>query len=450
MTATTDERLPTARRAGAPARVVGNVLVLAVCVAVVTGVLGRGLDSAPRAVFAAIAIATLAQLVCGMIPDRLQRRAGGAAEHQVVVALVPVYNEDPAALRRCLRSFFEQTRRPDVVAVVDDGSTAADYADVRAWFSATAAAAGVVGLWTRTENRGKRHAQVRGLEMAGEADIVITVDSDSILDRRAVRNGLVPFADPKVQSVAALILTTNYRGSLLARWMDVSCLGLQLFERSAFSRFRAVMVNSGGCALYRAAVVRDNVDAYLGETILGRPVQFSDDSMLTLFALRRGRAVQREDCFAFTLMPTGFDHHVRQQLRWMRGSFIRSIWRMRYLPLDRAAYWLHLVKWVLYALVTATLVALVVDGTLFDWRTIASGLAAAVALYVSAVLRYALVVRSDQSAAQRVLTLATAPVAAVWGLTVLRVLRWYAIATFVRTGWGTRDEIEVRDTTVLR
>jgi len=95
-------------------------------------------------------------------------------------------------------------------------------------------------------------------------------------------------------------------------------------------------------------------------------------------------------------------------------------------------------------------VALVVDGTLFDWRTIASGLAAAIALYVSAVLRYALVVRSDQSAAQRVLTLATAPVAAVWGLTVLRVLRWYAIATFVRTGWGTRDEIEVRDTTVMR
>lgn len=329
--------------------------------------------------------------------------------------------------------------------VVDDGSTDADYEEVKQWFSGAATAAGVRAEWVRTPNRGKRHAQVEGVRRTPGADVYVTVDSDSILDRRALENGLAPFIDERVQSVAAVILSTNYRQSLLARWMDLYCLGLQLFERSAFSRFRAVMVNSGGCALYRAAVLRDNIDAYLGETILGRPVQFSDDSMLTLFALRRGHTVQRNDCFAFTLMPANVDHHVRQQLRWMRGSFIRSIWRFRYIPLRRPAYWLHLLKWLLYSLVTSTLVYLGFDGALFRGDALSTGAAAAILLWSMSVLRYALVKRSDQGVQQRWATIATAPLAALWGLVVLRFLRWYAIATFSRTGWGTRAVVEVRD-----
>lgn len=444
--------LPTARLVRPAARVVASLIILVVAVVVVGAVIWRGTHTPARIVFALIAVAALLHLVFAVLPDRMQRRsvAGRTANGSLsVAALVPVYNEDPAALRRCLRSFLEQTRRPETVVVVDDGSTVADYADVRKWFLDEAERVGVRGHWTRTVNQGKRHAQIEGVRLTPEADVYLTVDSDSILDRHAIVNGLAPFGDPKVQSVAALILTTNYQQSLLARWMDVYCLGLQLFERSAFSRFRAVMVNSGGCALYRADVIRDNVDAYLGETILGRPVQFSDDSMLTLFALRRGRAVQREDCFAFTLMPANVGHHLRQQVRWMRGSFIRSVWRMRYLPLARAAYWLHLVKWVLYVLATATLLHLLLEGTLTQWETLVTGGVAAVVLYVTAVLRYLLVIRSDQGHLQRWATFATAPIAALWGLTVLRVVRWYAIATFVRTGWGTRGDIEVRDTAVV-
>ncbi|MFJ2978448.1 glycosyltransferase [Curtobacterium sp. NPDC087082] len=445
---TVEERLPSARRVGPVARVLGTIGVMLFASVVVVTVASRGLDTPARAVFVVIAVAAWLHLLFAVLPDRAHRRRlvtdPTHAELDVAV-LVPVYNEDPGALRRCLRSFLEQTRRPQTVVVVDDGSTAADYDVVRAWFLREAGAVGVRGVWHRTVNQGKRHAQVEGVRFTPGADVYVTVDSDSILDHRAIANGLQPFADPRVQSVAALILTTNYRQSLLARWMDVYCLGLQLFERSAFSRFRAVMVNSGGCSFYRAAVIRDNLDTYLGETILGRPVQFSDDSMLTLFALRRGRAVQREDCFAFTLMPATLDHHVRQQVRWMRGSFIRSIWRMRYLPLARAAYWLHLVKWMLYVLASATLLQLLLDGALFRWETLVSGGLAAVLLYVTAVLRYVFVIRSDQGHLQRWLTFATAPLAAVWGLTVLRVMRWYAIATFARTEWGTRGEIEVRD-----
>ncbi|MFF5217550.1 hypothetical protein [Micromonospora sp. NPDC000442] len=50
---------------------------------------------------------------------------------------------------------------------------------------------------------------------------------------------------------------------------------------------------------------------------------------MTLFVMVRGRTVQQPTAFAFALMPNRFGHLCRMYLRWMRGSFIRSWWRVR-------------------------------------------------------------------------------------------------------------------------
>lgn len=421
------------------------MLITVAAMAVVLWRLTREHETIPAVVFTGFAFLVIVQTLIGFADGPRRRPSGHSDAHLDVVALVPVFNEDPAALYRCLDGFLTQTRRPSGVVVVDDGSTAADYDTVMSWFTDAAAAAGIRAHWARTVNGGKRAAQAVGVRLEPNADIYITVDSDSILDPEAVQRALPAFADPTVQSVAAIVLSTNYRQSLLARTMDLYCVGLQLFERSAFSRFDAVMVNSGGCAFYRGAVIRDNLHCYLNETVFGRPVHFSDDSMLTLFALERGKAVQQADCFAFTLMPATFSHHYRQQLRWMRGSFIRSGWRARHLPAGGAAFWLHLLKWFVYAIMTGTLAHLAATGHFGSPADILTGLLAAITLYTFTCIRYLTVRRSDQSLLQRLLTVATAPLAAIWSLTFLRILRWYAMATFTRTGWGTRTVVEIRD-----
>jgi hyaluronan synthase len=384
------------------------------------------------------------QIVLGLLDRPRRASSADASDRLEVVALVPCYNEDPDALVGCLRGFLSQTRRPDAIVVVDDGSTVSTYDEIRDWFTAAARREGIRPTWIRHENAGKRHAQIRGVRAEPAADVYVTVDSDSILDRHALETGLAAFDDPRVQSVAAIILTTNVAQNLLTRVVDVFCVSLHLFERAAFSRLDSVMVNSGGCALYRGDVIRDNVDTYLSETIFGRPVHFSDDSLLTLFALQRGKAIQQADCFAFTLMPDRLSHHRRQQLRWMRGSFIRSGWRMRFLPLHRAAYWLHMVKWLMYTTVTATFFYVLLSGHLSDPIAAAWAAAGAVSLYTITTLRYVTVVRSDRTRAQTFRCLALAPLAGLWSLTFFRVLRWYAMLTFVKTGWGTRSTIEVR------
>ncbi|GAA3588817.1 hypothetical protein GCM10022198_10640 [Klugiella xanthotipulae] len=71
------------------------------------------------------------------------------------------------------------------------------------------------------------------------------------------------------------------------------------------------------------------------------------------------------------------------------------------------------------------------------------GASAAITIYCITAARYLTVVRSDQSRAQRILTFATVPLAAIWSLTFMRVLRWYAMITVGRLGWGTREKVEI-------
>ncbi|MFF2620748.1 glycosyltransferase family 2 protein [Oerskovia jenensis] len=385
------------------------------------------------------------QLVVAAFDKPFRATPDGAARlaESRVAVLVPAYNEDDETLRANLEALLRQTHLPAAICVVDDGSTVGDYAAVRDWFHDAAAAAGITGTWQRQPNGGKRSAQITAARTFPDADFYVTVDSDTQLDRRAIEETLQPFEDPQVQSVAGTILVTNYRTNLLTRMQEVWYLSMQMVDRAALSRAGSVLVNSGALATYRAAVLWDNVDHYLAETFRGRPVHTSDDSLLTLFAQQRGRTVHQPGAFAFTNMPSTFDGHRRQQLRWMRGSFLRSGTRFRSLPTDRFSYWYHLARWVQYAIATTALVALVVSGALWHPAALAMGAVMIGTVQLVVAAPYLTLRRSDQSATQRLAVYACAPFVGLWYVTVLRSLRWYAMATVGNVSWGTRQSVEV-------
>ena len=367
-----------------------------------------------------------------------------------VLVPVPSFNESPEALKSTVAAVLNQDRRPYMIYVVDDGSKFGSYDALLPWFMQACRDAGVVGRWQRQDNGGKRKAQATALRETVDEhniDVVWTVDSDARPDRRCLTEGLKPFADPDVQTVTSVILTENTRQSMLARIMDLVMLSLQLTDRSAMSAAGAVLVNSGASAFYRAAVILDNMDSYLNETFFNRHMKISDDSLLTLFGQIRGRTVQQPTSLVFTTMPHTFRGHWKQQTRWGRGSFIRSWWRMKYLPTNRFSYWWHLVRWSGFGINTAALVAIVVvDPIVTDrpasvyLRIAAWSVLVQVCLGSSIMLRYFCVRRTDQSLAYQIGTFLLAPVAVLWSATVLRANRWYSIATCLNMGWQTRPE----------
>ena len=426
-------------------------------------------DGAPFGVVYTIAFALLAwqMFLCYLErPYTTTARQQSQLDALNVAASVPVYNEDPTALRRGLESLFLQTRPLSTIYVVDDGSKppsegGPDYRAVKAWFEAEAAASGARGVWVRQVNGGKRSAQGRMVLDTPEADLYLTLDSDSLLSPNAVDEAIKPFADPRVFSVAGIVLNINNTGAkctpttnplrrfeqaLVSRVTSLWFLIGQMVDRSSASALGAVLVNSGPLAMYRASVLRDNLDGYLNEEFFNRRVELSDDSMLTIYALRKGKAVQQPTAFSFSLMPERTKHHIRQYVRWMRGAFIRSWWRLRYLPLNGWAFWSHALGW------TQMAVSTMIFGYLFVVRPTQDPQLVKALPYLLVIpicvgyghaLRAMIVQRDDDSLASQLLTLALAPIATLWSFLGLRLVRWYAMATCLKTGWGTRENVEI-------
>jgi len=359
-----------------------------------------------------------------------------------VTVLVPAYNEDPALLRECLASMLNQSRLPNAVCVVDDGSTKDDYAAVKSW--AQEAYSGKIELkWKRTKNHGKRHAQMSGVMLSPRADVYITVDSDTILDRLAIEEGMKPFADPEVLSVAGVVLPLNSDANLLTRFSGIWEINSQLIDRNGQSLMNSVMVNSGCLALYRGHLIRRYVKPYLSETFFGRVVKFSDDSLLTTYALQHGKAVQQATAICFSSTPEKVSHHIRRYIRWMRGSFIRTWWRFKYLDMLGYGYWLHLFKWFQTALSVYVFWYLLMVGAYQDRRVIPYLILVPVMVTYGQSLCTLTIRRSDQSFGNQLLNYLLSPLTILWSLTVLRFYRWYGYATCLKTGWGTRKKVEV-------
>ncbi|MEV6838359.1 glycosyltransferase family 2 protein [Streptomyces sp. NPDC051133] len=334
---------------------------------------------------------------------------------------------------------------------MDDGSIdkrtggAITYDSVRSWFTDRARAQGIEATWTRTVNRGKRHAQMEVLA-TDPADVFITLDSDSVLDRRAIHEGLKPFADPKVKSVAGMVVVLNSRDNLLTFMTSMLYLPFTRGFRSAQSVLKRVMVNSGTLAFYRGEVIRKYADAYPNETFRGRPMQMNDDSLMTLYGLLDGDTVHQPSSICFTLVPVTVRHYLNQQFRWMRGTFVRTFWWFRYLPITSVAWWMPVMEVAQLILSVAIPVALLTDPA--QRQNLAALLISTtlVGLGVNWIiaLRFFCIDRSDESAWFRAALFLTAPITGIWRLLILRPMYFYAMFTCWKIGkWGTRDTVEV-------
>ena len=247
--------------------------------------------------------------------------------HQRTCIVMPLYNEDAGFAVASVRSMINQDRRPDRIHVVDDGSTDGGLT-ARAVEATLRAEAGDLE-WEVTRlpsNRGKRHALAVGFRAAPDAAIYVCVDSDTILDHRALDEGVAALDEPEVAAVAGFVMAENWSRNVLTRMIDLRYVSAFLSERAAYSLFGAVLCCCGSLAFFRGTVVRDNLDDFLDQRFLGQVASFGDDRRLTNYALRAGRVVLCERARASTAVPERFGHYLRQQVRWNKSFFRESIW----------------------------------------------------------------------------------------------------------------------------
>lgn len=352
-----------------------------------------------------------------------------------VAVTLPVWNEAPEILDRTLWALVNQSHPPYRIDVIDDGSEE-DYTLLRQHWERGTDATWI--RWIRQENRGKKYAQARSFADPLDADITITVDSDSALAHNAIERGIRPFMDPDVWSVAGMELAFNFRENWITRTVYARTLFFQVIACGAQTAFGDILVNRGPFALYRSELLQDVVPAYLEETFLGQPIKLGDDAALTLFARCRGKAVQQSNAFAFSMFPENLSHHLRQWMRWMRGSTVRNCWRIKYLRLSTYSWWFTLLSMQLYLTAIATPIVLTLTwpssrgvlvwtlGALVPWA------------YLSG-LRIFSIHRSDETSFTRLVTWLSYPTSILWMLVILHWVRIYSIVTWYKQGWNTRQ-----------
>lgn len=365
------------------------------------------------------------------------------------IVLVPVYNEDVNSLKDTLNSLFNQTRLPKEIHVVDDGSKE-KYDEVKKWFEKTAKDLEIKVTWSRhKKNQGKRNAHMTAFKNITkeliENAIIITVDSDGVVDKNAIEEGMIPFKDEEVYSVAGVIISRNANTNLLTRLADWIFVTQELIDRATMSMFGNVLVNSGALAFYRYEVLKIAEETgYTEEYFFNTKVEFSDDSYLTLIALKLGKTVHQPSAIVFADMPVSISHHIRQQIRWSRGSFIRSWWRLRYL--DPMSYgWIRQVigHVTFFTVMTVYIQLLVIKplltGFVMVWDICILGILLS---YVQGI-KYFAIKRNDSTVANQLLTYILSPLAILWAMLVLRTLKVYSYITCTKGGWGTRQQVEI-------
>lgn len=338
-----------------------------------------------------------------------------------VVAIVPAYNEQPELLYACVRSLLLQTRPPDQIVVMDDGSrTPVEPINLPSV------------VWYRQDNAGKRHAQMVGLAAARAAewaDYVVTVDSDSVVAPDGVEQLLRAMSDPRVQAATGTCLVRNRTQSIWTRLQDLEINLGNMVMRRARSAVGAVAPTSGPLAIYRAELFWDNAYDYLTEGTFG------DDRRLCHYALQRGQVVAIDEATVEFEMPSTYRGTFRQRTRWFKGY-------MRYLPWELRnftgwALWLrcwNLTLVVLYPVIIGfVFVAVPLAGGYPYWQVIPYWIAL---LYTQTSLyleRPELRLRS-RLAAWLLLT----PLLVAYQTILIRPAMYYAITQVRNLGWATR------------
>jgi len=242
--------------------------------------------------------------------------------------IVPAYNEGSAVadtLRSLLKSDFPRDKF-EIIAI-NDGSKD----DTWSWIKLVAGESdGLIKAVNLEKNGGKKAALCRGFREA-KNDIVVTIDSDSIVDENTIYNLVLPFADEKVGGAAGTVRVANMHEGFIPRMLDIFFVFSCDFMRCGQSTIGSVLCSPGAISGFRKAALLPHLDTWLNQTFCGVPSHIGEDRALTSILLRNGyHVVLQREARITTNVPTDYPQLCRTLIRWTRGDVREGLLMLRH------------------------------------------------------------------------------------------------------------------------
>jgi len=223
----------------------------------------------------------------------------------------------------CLNSTYEKTQ----VILVNDGSTddtgtvmdslKNEYPDK-------------VEVIHQPKNMGKRKAILAALNSNQVGEIVVLIDSDSIVEATALERLVQCFRDPDVGAVTAHGRALNAEQNILTKIQDTWYDGTFFIMKGMESSFNSVTCCSGILSAYRKVAISPCLERWANDKFLGAEFQPGDDRHLTAYVLggnqhyidkkeKKWKVVYCESAKVKTEVPSKFRKWANQQIRWKKS-----------------------------------------------------------------------------------------------------------------------------------
>jgi cellulose synthase/poly-beta-1,6-N-acetylglucosamine synthase-like glycosyltransferase len=267
----------------------------------------------------------------------LRLAAGGAGreelsdEQPTVCVIVPMYNEGET-IARTLQSISTQDYRPDrLSAIVVDDCSADDSFE---WASRAAAEDARIAVTRNPHNMGKRLGIARAVRMTG-AEIIVSVDSDVVLDPGAIRHLVRRFTSERVAAVGGRVLVVNSDRNWLTRMQTIKYFFGYEYLKNIERTFASVMCLSGCLTAYRRDVLIELEPVLEGRSLFGVPIKYGEDRFLTRQIVKNGYQTKLDlGAICYTKAPDTVTGYFAQQLRWRRSNLVdligglSHVWRL--------------------------------------------------------------------------------------------------------------------------
>jgi hyaluronan synthase len=284
----------------------------------------------PSFLWASMGVVLLAFRTCVWMAYRPFAPASRVTAPALTV-IIPAYNEGRMVLQAIESVAAADYPRDRLeIIVVDDGSKD-DTWDYMA--EAAARHPGLVATLRHERNKGKREALALGFERA-RGEIVVTLDSDSVIEPGALLALAGPFRDPRVGAVAGKVLVYNRWRGLIPRMLHVRYVLSFDYLRAVESAYGNVYCCPGALTALRAAAVRSVLPEWRVQKFLGARCTFGEDRAMTNYLFAAGYdAVYQRSAVVRTVVPETYRKLCQMLIRWDRSyvreeiRFARIVWR---------------------------------------------------------------------------------------------------------------------------
>ena len=175
-------------------------------------------------------------------------------------------------------------------------------------------------------NMGKRHALYRAFKKAN-GEILVTIDSDSIVKKDTLRNLVSPFIlHENCGAVAGNVKVLNTEKSIIPKMLNVSFAYSFEFIRAAQSMMGSVLCTPGALAAYKKDAVILCLEDWINQRFWGVKTDIGEDRAMTNMILKQGYQVLfQKNAQVLTNIPENFSSLRKMFTRWERSNVRENI-----------------------------------------------------------------------------------------------------------------------------